>query len=45
VDGSLSLKSKKRFDEAVTIYQRDVPKQWHHETAIKQMVEQLQLPK
>jgi len=43
VDGSLALKSKKRFDEAVTIYQRNVPEQWHHETAIKQIVEHMAL--
>jgi hypothetical protein len=43
VDGSLALKSKKRFDEAVTIYQRDVPEQWHHETAIKHIVEHMAL--
>jgi len=43
VDASLALKSEKRFDEAVTIYQRDVPELWHHETAIKQMVEHIVL--
>ena len=44
IAGAITLGSKKRFDEAITIYQRDLPAKWRCETALKQIAEQFQLP-
>ncbi len=44
LSGAMALKSKKRFDEAVNIYQKDMPKKWLLEPHIKQITECFQLP-
>jgi len=44
ITGAITLKSKKRFDEAITIYQETMPKSWLNEPRIKQIAEQYQLP-
>jgi DNA-binding SARP family transcriptional activator len=41
--GSLLLGSKKRRDEAVSIYQQHLPKTWYTAPSIKQIVERFQL--
>ncbi len=44
ITGAIALKSKKRFDEAVKIYQEIMPKSWLTEPQIKQIAEQYKLP-
>jgi transcriptional regulator with XRE-family HTH domain/tetratricopeptide (TPR) repeat protein len=44
VSGAIALKSKKRFDEAVTIFQQGVPKQWRIEPQVRRVVEQYWIP-
>lgn len=41
--GSLLLGSKKRCDEAISIYQRHLPNTWHTAPSIKQIAERFQL--
>ena len=41
--GAITLKSKKRFDEAINIYHHDMPKAWLYEPPIKRIGEQFQL--
>lgn len=43
VSGSIALRSQKRFDEAVSIFQQHLPKTWHAESRIKQISERFQL--
>ena len=43
VSGAIILQSKKRWDEAVTIYHQEMPKSWLHEAGIRQIDEQFQL--
>lgn len=44
ITGAIALKSKKRFDEAMTIYQENVPNTWRTEPQIKRIAEQYHLP-
>jgi tetratricopeptide (TPR) repeat protein len=41
--GALALGSKKRFDEAITIFQREMPKTWLANRQIKSIAEKYQL--
>lgn len=41
--GSVTLRSKKRFDEALTIFKRDMPASWRNDSQIKTIVEQYHL--
>lgn len=43
LSGATALGSRKRFDEAVTIFQQDMPKAWLHESRIKGLAEQYHL--
>lgn len=43
IAGAIALKSRKRFDEALRIYQHDMPQAWKQEPLIKQIAEQFQL--
>lgn len=38
--GAIALKSQKRRDEAITVYQRDVPATWRREKSLMHIVEQ-----
>jgi DNA-binding XRE family transcriptional regulator len=40
IAGAIALNSKKRFEEAYTTFQQDMPAAWLRETPIKQIVEQ-----
>lgn len=44
VRGAIALKSKKRFDEVLGIFQTMVPTSWLHEPQIKHLVEHYSLP-
>lgn len=41
--GSIALGSRKRYDEAVTIFQQDMPKTWRHEQRIRDIAEKYHL--
>lgn len=41
--GAIALQSKKRFDEALTIYQQNTPKEWKQEPRIRQIAERFQV--
>jgi hypothetical protein len=43
ITGSLTLKSKKRFDEAYTIFQQDMPQVWLANSQIKSIAEKYRL--
>lgn len=43
ITGAVALKSQKRFHEAVTIFQQDVPLKWRNEPQIKGLAERFQL--
>ena len=44
ITGSIALKSKKRYDEVVKIYQENMPKSWLNEPQMKRITEQYKLP-
>jgi DNA-binding SARP family transcriptional activator len=43
--GAIELNSKKRLDEAVNIFQQEMPQKWLTESIIKQIIERFQLQK
>jgi DNA-binding SARP family transcriptional activator len=43
ISGSLALGSKKRLDEAISIYQQHLPKTWYTAPSVKQIAERFQL--
>ncbi|MGH7883421.1 MAG: hypothetical protein ACREN8_11060, partial [Candidatus Dormibacteraceae bacterium] len=43
IKGSLAIKSRKRFEEALTTYRQEIPELWRREPAIKHLAEQYQL--
>ncbi len=45
LSGSRALGSKKRFDEAIWIFQHHLPKIWHTEPSMQQISERFQLTK
>jgi hypothetical protein len=43
LSGAIALRSQKRYDEAVTIFQQDLPRSWRREQRIKELVERYHL--
>ncbi|HZO75594.1 MAG TPA: hypothetical protein VFB60_25540 [Ktedonobacteraceae bacterium] len=43
IAGTIALKSQKRFHEAMTIYQQEVPPKWRNEQRLKDIAERFQL--
>ena len=43
ITGAIALKSQKRFHEAVTIFQQEVPPQWRNEQRLKDIAERFHL--
>jgi hypothetical protein len=43
LSGAIALKSKKRFDEAISIYRYDMPRTWLDEPLLKQAAERFEL--
>ena len=43
LSGAIALDSRKRYDEAVTIFQQDMPKDWRHELKIREIAEKYHL--
>jgi DNA-binding SARP family transcriptional activator len=43
IEGALVIQSKKRLNEALTLFAQEMPQQWRHEVCIKQVVERFRL--